>query len=45
MIVTPQDEYVFLEINPNGQWLWIERLTNLPISEIIADTLIKGAIN
>lgn len=45
MIVTPQDEYVFLEINPNGQWLWIERLTNLPISETIADTLIKGAIN
>lgn len=44
MIVTPSGDYVFLEINPNGQWLWIERLTGLPISEAIADILIKGAI-
>ena len=24
LIVTPDDEYVFLEINPGGQWLWME---------------------
>jgi len=40
MIVTPQGEYIFLEINPNGQWLWIEELANLPISQALADLLI-----
>lgn len=42
MIVTPKGDYVFLEINPDGQWLWIERLTGLPISEAIADLLLRG---
>jgi len=42
MILTPKDEYVFLELNPNGQWGWIEQLTNMPISSAIADLLIKG---
>lgn len=35
----PDDEYVFLEINSNGQWLWIEQLTGMPISKTIAETL------
>jgi glutathione synthase/RimK-type ligase-like ATP-grasp enzyme len=26
LIVTPEREYVFLEINPSGQWVWIEQL-------------------
>lgn len=39
LIITPDDEYVFLEINPNGQWGWIEELTNLPICSAIADLL------
>lgn len=39
MIVTPNDEYVFLEVNPNGEWVWIEELTNMPISESIAEFL------
>ena len=39
MIVTPKGEYIFLEINPNGQWLWIEHLTGMPISQAIADLL------
>ncbi len=39
MIVTPTGEYIFLEINPNGQWLWIEHLTGMPISDAIAETL------
>jgi hypothetical protein len=39
MIVTPQNEYVFLECNPNGQWLWIELETGMKISEAIAKTL------
>ena len=38
-IVTPSGEYVFLECNPNGQWLWIELTVGLKISEAIADFL------
>lgn len=29
----------FLEMNPNGQWLWIQELTGLPIAEALADEL------
>jgi glutathione synthase/RimK-type ligase-like ATP-grasp enzyme len=39
LILTPEGEYVFLEINPNGQWYWIEQLTGMPISRTIAETL------
>ena len=38
-IVTPGGHYVFLECNPRGQYLWIEYLTGLPITEAIADAL------
>lgn len=31
--------YWFLEINPNGQWAWIERRTGLPIAAAIVDEL------
>lgn len=41
-IVTPQNDYVFLECNPNGQWLWIELKTGMKISAAIAEALIKG---
>jgi glutathione synthase/RimK-type ligase-like ATP-grasp enzyme len=37
-ILTPDGQFVFLEINPNGQWYWIEKLTGLPI----ADTLVEA---
>ena len=30
--LTPEGEYVFLEINPAGQWLFVERLTGQPIT-------------
>jgi len=39
MIVTPGGDYVFLEVNPNGQYGWIEGLTGMPISRTIADVL------
>jgi glutathione synthase/RimK-type ligase-like ATP-grasp enzyme len=38
-ILTPDGRYVFLELNPNGQWLWVERMTGLPIADAIAATL------
>ena len=41
-IVTPDDEYIFLECNPNGQWLWIELETGFDISEIVARNLSKN---
>ena len=40
-IVTPQYEYVFLECNPNGQWLWIEQETGMKISQAVAECLMK----
>jgi len=39
MIVTPSDEFFFLEINPNGQWLWIEQITGQKLSRAIASEL------
>lgn len=39
MVVTPDGRYVFLEINPNGQYLWVEQATGLPISDTIASLL------
>jgi glutathione synthase/RimK-type ligase-like ATP-grasp enzyme len=34
-------DYVFLESNPYGQWLWIEDLTGLQITEAITDLLLQ----
>jgi glutathione synthase/RimK-type ligase-like ATP-grasp enzyme len=42
LVLTPDDRYVFLEINPNGQYLWIENETGLPISAAVCDLLISG---
>jgi glutathione synthase/RimK-type ligase-like ATP-grasp enzyme len=36
---TLDDEYVFLEVNPNGQWLWLEDQLGFRISGAIADWL------
>lgn len=42
LILTPAGKYVFLEMNPNGQWAWIESLTGQPIAAAIADLLVRG---
>ena len=42
LIVTPSGETVFLEVNPNGQWLWIEALLGADISGAIIDALVKS---
>jgi hypothetical protein len=39
MIVTPAGEHVFLELNPNGQWLWLELDLGLPLVSAMADLL------
>jgi hypothetical protein len=41
-VVTQENEFVFLECNPNGQWLWIEEETKMDISGAIADWLISA---
>ncbi|MCY0961490.1 ATP-grasp ribosomal peptide maturase [Streptomyces sp. H27-H5] len=38
-VVTPAGEHLFLEVNPCGQWDWIQGATGLPIAEAIADDL------
>jgi glutathione synthase/RimK-type ligase-like ATP-grasp enzyme len=38
---TPSAEHVFLEVNPAGQWLFIENRTGLPISQAMADHLAR----
>jgi glutathione synthase/RimK-type ligase-like ATP-grasp enzyme len=43
LVLTPEGEYVFLEVNPNGQWAWIEDILGLPISESIASWLLAHA--
>jgi glutathione synthase/RimK-type ligase-like ATP-grasp enzyme len=42
-VITPENELVFLEINPGGQWLWLESETGLPMTEAMAD-LLSGAV-
>lgn len=39
LIRTPQGAYVFLEVNPNGQWAWVADYTGLPIGQAIARLL------
>lgn len=40
-VVTPENEWIFLEINPNGQWLWLEQSLGLDISQHILNNLIS----
>jgi MvdD family ATP-grasp ribosomal peptide maturase len=39
-IVTPEGRHVFLEVNPAGEFFWLEHRPGLPISEAIADVLL-----
>jgi glutathione synthase/RimK-type ligase-like ATP-grasp enzyme len=39
MIQSEDGEYVFLEVNPSGQWLWLDEMLNFGISEAIAKWL------
>lgn len=39
LLLTPEGEYVFLEINPNGQWYWLEWVTGVPLTESLCNLL------
>ena len=41
MKLTEGGEHVFLEVNPQGQFLYIEILTGLPIANAVADFLAR----
>lgn len=40
-VVTPDDRYVFLEINAAGEWFWLQHSPGLPIAEAIANLLVN----
>lgn len=39
LLLTDAGEFVFLELNPSGQWAWLEQLTGCPIRDAIIDAL------
>jgi glutathione synthase/RimK-type ligase-like ATP-grasp enzyme len=41
LVKTPDGEYVFLEVNPSGQWLWLDDQLGLGISEAVTDWLVN----
>jgi glutathione synthase/RimK-type ligase-like ATP-grasp enzyme len=36
LVLTPSGDYVFLEVNPSGQWLWLDDQLELGITDAIA---------
>jgi glutathione synthase/RimK-type ligase-like ATP-grasp enzyme len=43
LLVTPEGDTVFLEVNAAGQWLWVQQATGLGIASAIVDQLLIGA--
>ncbi len=41
-VITPDDEWTFLEVSAGGQYGWIEDATGAPLTEQLADLLAKG---
>jgi hypothetical protein len=41
LICTPSGDHVFLELNPCGEFFWLERTPGLPISDAIANLLLE----
>lgn len=40
--VVHDEEWIFLEINPNGQWAWLEHELKLPITQALVEFLSRG---
>ncbi len=40
LIRTPDDNYLFLEVNPNGQWLWLDDALHFGISDTVVGWLL-----
>ena len=39
LAITEEGDYFFFEINPNGQWAWIQPKTQLPLTATLANLL------
>jgi glutathione synthase/RimK-type ligase-like ATP-grasp enzyme len=44
LVQKPDGEFVFLEVNPNGQWLWLDRTLDMGISEAVAEWLTEDKL-
>lgn len=43
-IVTPDGRYVFLELNPNGQWMFVQmKVPELALTQTLTDILVRNA--
>jgi glutathione synthase/RimK-type ligase-like ATP-grasp enzyme len=42
LVQTPSGDYVFLEVNPSGQWLWLDDMLGLGISSAVAEWLAQA---
>jgi glutathione synthase/RimK-type ligase-like ATP-grasp enzyme len=42
LLITPRREVIFLELNPSGQWGWLEQSIDVPITRSIARMLAEG---
>jgi hypothetical protein len=45
LIVTPHGKYVFLEVNPAGQFLWLDSTLGLPLLDALSQMLIQGRLD
>ena len=46
VIVTPEDEYVFLEVNEQGQFLWLEEFNpDFKMLDIFIQYMLQGSID
>lgn len=43
VIKTPDGRWVFLEINPAGEFFWLDQVQDTPISDALADVLVDPA--
>jgi glutathione synthase/RimK-type ligase-like ATP-grasp enzyme len=41
-ILTPNGQHVFLEVNPVGEFFWLEKQPGLPLSSAIAQLLVSN---
>src|SRR6185369_6732604 len=44
LVLTPSGEYVFLDLNPNGQWLWLELDAGLPLTDALIGAMTDPAL-
>ncbi len=40
-LLEARDQFFFLEINPNGEWGWLQKKAGVPIAEALTDLLVQ----